>query len=114
MSNLKQLKEQFDKVYIKYDGTSCSVLLVDGLNVFKGTSQCHKEDNFNRKLGRTIALGRAELAYKVGSGDAEPRTGIKLLSTGFYSEYPKQAIIRCGTPEILEECINSFVQKKIQ
>ena len=68
MSSLNKLKQNFDKVLIKYTENSCNVLLVKGLNVFKGVSKCHENDNFNRKLGRKIALGRAEHAYKVANG----------------------------------------------
>ena len=73
MSNLKQLREQFDKVIIKYSERSCEVMLVKGLSLYVGRSQCHSGDSFNRKLGRTIALGRAEYIAKVSRGEENRR-----------------------------------------
>ena len=73
MSNLKQLKEKFDKVIIKYTEKACEIALVDGLNVYLGLSICHENDSFNRKLGRKIALGRAEFAFKLAKGEKNQR-----------------------------------------
>ena len=68
MSSLKHLKEKFDRVIIKYTDKSCEVMLVKGLDVYTGASKCHENDNFDRKLGRTIALGRAEFAVELKNG----------------------------------------------
>lgn len=81
MSSLKHLKEKFTKVIIKYTNKSCEVMLVDGLNIFIGKSRCHENDNFDRKKGRTIALGRAEFAYKVDSGEKLARNSKCFIST---------------------------------
>ena len=81
MSSLRHLQEKFTKVIIKYTEKSCEVMLVDGLNIFTGRSRCHENDNFDRKKGRTIALGRAEFAYKVNSGLKEPRDSKCFIST---------------------------------
>ena len=81
MSSLKHLQEKFTKVIIKYTNKSCEVMLVDGLNVFIGKSRCHENDNFDRKKGRTIALGRAEFAYKVNSGEKLARNSKCFIST---------------------------------
>lgn len=39
--------------------TTCSLVDAAGYVVAQGHAECHENDNFNRKLGRTIALGRA-------------------------------------------------------
>lgn len=70
--NVKDLKNHFDKVYIhyckdargSYDGVTV-VSLHKGSSIYLGFSYCHSlKDSFNKRLGRTIALGRAIDVYK--------------------------------------------------
>ena len=65
--DLKQLKEQFDEVFIWYvkdpntkerTGTTIAVLH-KGTERFIGISKTHGSDSFNKKIGRKIALNRA-------------------------------------------------------
>ena len=104
MSNLRQLKERFERVLIKYSKNSCEVLIVDGLNVFAGQSKCHDNDSFNRKLGRTIALGRAEFAYEVSSGEKTPRE-----NTCFQDGSCKSSGIKCADTKQVDEIIIRFL-----
>ena len=108
MSSLKQLREQFTKVLIRYTNKSCTVMLVDGLNVYKGKSHCHESDNFNRKLGRTIALGRAEHAFNVLNGTKEGRENQEFNCDGTHRYYA----ITHGDVKELDQCIINFLQKK--
>lgn len=108
MSSLKALKEKFDKVYIKYTDKSCDVMLVDGLNIFTGRAQCHIDDNFDKKLGRTIALGRAEFRHKVKHGVKSPRPA-RILNGGFFSS----DTILCDSEEFVDRCITYFLPKRL-
>lgn len=102
MSSLSSLKEKFDKVLIRYTDNSCEVLLTKGLNVYKGISKCHENDNFNRKLGRTIALGRAEFV----SGETNSRKDLFADGTAKFSKK------RVMDTKELDQCINNFLPKK--
>lgn len=107
MSSLKQLREQFTKVLIRYTNKSCTVMLVDGLNVYKGKSHCHESDNFNRKLGRTIALGRAEFAFKVDKGLITGRKNKHYLG----EEVHLHNTFKYGDVKEVDECIINFLPK---
>ena len=108
MSDLKTLKEKFDKVYIKYTDKSCDVMLVDGLDIFKGRAQCHINDNFNRKLGRTIALGRAEFQYKVNRGIKSQRRRRRLNGGPIRS-----STVMCDSEATVNQCITDFLPKRL-
>lgn len=70
--NVADLKQGFDKVEIvhfnseTYKGTHAA--LIKGDKVYVGFAKCHEDDQFNRKRGREIALGRAMHSWKVDSG----------------------------------------------
>jgi len=106
MSKLSKLKEDFDRVLIKYTDKSCEVLLIKGLNVFSGSSKCHENDNFNKKLGRKIALGRAEFASKVTAGIKTNR-GNEFSTGGF-----KHLGITCGDTKQVDEHIINFLPNR--
>lgn len=104
MSRLSKLKTEFDKVIIKYGDKSCNVMLIKGLNVFTGLSKCHENDNFNRKLGREIALGRAEFASKLVSGEKNSRN-----NTSFGEHEAKFTTSKCGDVTELDDKIIDFL-----
>ena len=106
MSSLRQLKEKFDRVLIKYTDKSCEVLLVDGLKVYTGKSKCHDNDNFDKKLGRTIALGRAEHAHGIAKGSKSSRESKCFLEGG--CKYTSKTF---GDVNQLDECIINFLPK---
>ena len=73
-SSFPELKEKFEKVYLKYDrnedGTAkvTAAIVHDGI-VHIGVSKfSNRTYNFSRTKGRAIALGRAELAANVFYG----------------------------------------------
>ena len=107
MSNLAQLKENFDRVLIKYSENSCEVLIVDGLNVFAGQSKCHDNDSFNRKLGRTIALGRAEHAFHVSRGSKASRENVC-----FQDGSCKSSGIACADTKQVDDIIIRFLPQR--
>ena len=109
MTKLKKLQEKFDRVLIKYEKNKCDILLVDGLFIFSGSSKCHEGDNFNRKLGRTIALGRAEFAYEAFVGNKTSRSGVKYDKN--LKEYSYHSVKECESAAMVDECINNFVKK---
>lgn len=113
MSSLKKLKEDFDRVLIKYTDKSCEVLLVKGLSVFSGSSKCHENDNFDRKLGRTIALGRAEFASKVSDGTKQSRGNSYYIKEKHgVRESLKHSGIKCGDINQVDEIIIDFLPKR--
>lgn len=68
MSNKNQgYLKAFDlRPWYYYQGTTAVCLLLQGDDrqlVARGISICSNRDNFNKRLGRNIALGRALLAY---------------------------------------------------
>lgn len=82
MSNqLDVVKQGFDRIQVKhlrsatYQATH--VGLVKGDKVFVGIAKCHKTDQFNKKMGIKIALGRAIHAWKVDAGITRPRSKTK-------------------------------------
>jgi hypothetical protein len=78
--DLETLRVAYDVVQLRYEkptattGGRAIAVLKKGSNCFVGISKCHSEDQFDRKKGRTIALGRALLAYDIYNGYALPRT----------------------------------------
>ena len=69
--NFEKLKELFDgRVVLKHykpteteSGYTLGALIYKD-RVFIGISRCHELDQFNRRLGREMALGRAFIAFK--------------------------------------------------
>ena len=104
MSSLSKLREEFDRVLIKYTDNSCDVMLVKGLDVFTGRSKCHENDNFNRKLGRKIASGRAEFAFKVVKGEKSSRD-----NTCFRDGDCRHNTTRCNDVKDVDKCIINFL-----
>ena len=98
---LNKLKEQYDRVIITHNkDVGSRVVLVDGLKMHVGHSMIHSNDTFNRRLGRTIAQGRAEYASKVASGDSTKRkTGLSYTVT-------------CGDVKELDEKILELFKKE--
>ena len=108
MSSLNQLRETFDRVVIKYTDNTCEVMLVKGLYVFTGKSRCHGNDNFNKKLGRTIALGRAEFASNVTLNNKATRSSMmKTLSNGETMRCYSTKF--CGDTSRVDEAIIKFL-----
>lgn len=75
--NLKQARNEFDRVLVTHirteTGAKTTVILVEGLNMYVGVSKCAPNDNFNRKLGVTIALGRATFEQRLRAGETTAR-----------------------------------------
>jgi hypothetical protein len=112
MTDLERAKRRYDRVLIKYTSNSCEVLIVDGLNVYRGLSRCHEKDTFNRKLGRTIALGRAEFAAKLARGEARNRDSQDRANMIAYQNvryYSKQV---CDNNVDVDQCIINFLPKR--
>lgn len=61
---MKEMKKTMIR-YIREDGEHtgiCVVGVTDGITIGIGWSVCSDYDHFNKKLGRTIAVGRARKA----------------------------------------------------
>jgi hypothetical protein len=76
MKNIKieTLKKQFDKVYLRYIRPNAQIgttigLIVKGNEAFVGISKCHEGDQFNKEIGRNIALGRAIALHNFPNAD---------------------------------------------
>jgi len=76
---VKALKEKFDRVLLNHEmgkngkgGKTSAILVLNGM-AFGGVSICHRKEQFNRALGRQIALGRALHAYHVVTGGKPER-----------------------------------------
>ena len=73
-STLPQLQEKFEKVYIKYDRVldgpaKVTVLLINDGVAHVGVSKfSNRTFNFSKTKGRSMALGRAELAANIFYG----------------------------------------------
>ena len=109
MSSLRQIKEQFERVIIKYTKKSCEVMVVDGLKVYVGSSKCHDNDQFNRKLGRAIALGRAMHAYNVLNNGKNPRN---ISSLSFADGTSKYNSFSCADTTGVDNLIIGFLPKR--
>lgn len=87
----QELKDQFDKVVVKHHKTEGSLYrathaaLVKGTTVYIGVSICDEEDQFNRRVGKAIALGRAFYGYGVNNYSIQPRS-IRVTHTAPYLE----------------------------
>jgi len=76
MSNvpsLQELKKKFSRVIVKHlrqekPEETCVVLIKDRA-VYVGRSRCSKGDQFCKKRGRIIAIGRAWRMYELGGAD---------------------------------------------
>lgn len=89
-TNLEELNKQFDRVALKHmvgegkkgpAGATIAVLH-KGDHRYVGISACSSKDQFNRRIGRKIALGRALHLFKLSTGlikgrDVDPRTAFK-------------------------------------
>ena len=79
--NVNDLKQGFDRVEIVHFNSetykATHVALVKNDTVYVGTSKCHEDDQFNRRRGREIAVGRAMHAWKVDAGILPKRQGTK-------------------------------------
>ena len=77
MNKLDRLKTVYDRVLVLHnrigEEKGTKVVLVKGLKLYIGESKLHANDVFNRRLGRTIAQGRAEFASKLDAGLVEKR-----------------------------------------
>jgi hypothetical protein len=56
--DLKSWKEEPVKPLARGGRTECCVTLADGTEVW-GVAECSQQDNYSKKIGRDIALGRA-------------------------------------------------------
>ena len=116
MSSLKAIKEKFDRVIIKYTDKSCEVMLVKGLEVYGGLSRCHENDNFDRKLARTIALGRAEHESKVASGEKQPREASSkkylISNVEFTDGYKYSQTVKFDDVTKLDEFVVDFLPER--
>lgn len=57
--------------------------LVKGLDIFVGIAQCVEQDQFNRRKGRKIALGRSLQSWKEDAGVAD-KTALRKHSGQYY------------------------------
>ena len=59
--SLSELKEEFDQVKLKHfkDERYTVAVLWQGKERYVGVAYCNKGDQFNKKIAREIALGRA-------------------------------------------------------
>lgn len=55
----KELREQKITPHAKGGQTVARLYDVEGNLVAEGVATCHENDNYNRRIGRDIALGRA-------------------------------------------------------
>ena len=117
-SDLDKLKVTFDGVFIKHHtennpalmiGTikalTC-VALVKDKKVYVGISACDHQDQFNRKKGRLIAVGRAMHEYKLDIGIDLPR------SSDFYrqsSSFPLSFTIEAPTEINTRDVVQTVV-----
>lgn len=71
MKTLEEMKEQYDNVKLihlrqptkNHNGQTVAIIW-DGPERFIGVSQCSKKDQFSKKMGRMVALNRAEHVAK--------------------------------------------------
>lgn len=102
MQNIDDLKAGFDLVKIKhfnsehYKGTH--VALVKDGKVFVGVAKCHVKDQFNRKLGLKISLGRAIFAWKIDAGIEKDRRGLMVYGQRTFTSTSPE-----GTEKILKQ-----------
>ncbi len=88
---LESLEAKGFKVFLKHakredGGVTTKVAIYDEPNkkVYFSEAKCHPTDQFSRKKGRIIALGRA----------MNPRTGDRLDTTGWSEERLKEFLVQ--------------------
>ena len=74
--SVKILRDTYDRVVVKHyregdQGTRAAI--VSGKDIFIGVSRCVKNDQSNKRIGRTIALGRALREQDIMCGHAQRR-----------------------------------------
>jgi len=72
--NIEELKEKYD-VIIKHlrrakPEATCAILIKDK-KVYAGRAECSGKDQFSKKIGRDVALGRA---YGAAMGQVSPHS----------------------------------------
>ena len=106
-STYDELRTAYDKVYVRHqkneDGTVKTVcVLVEGNNLHVGVSKfSNRTYSYNKKKGRLIAQGRAELAAAVSAGTETSRTTPRRETLSF--------TVTCEGTENLETAIGSFI-----
>jgi hypothetical protein len=110
--NVSDLKQGFDRVEIKHFNSktykATHVALVKNSTVYVGTSKCHGDDQFNRKLGREIAIGRAMHAWKVDAGILPARKDTKHVAVfpGLTKEGIDSTLEALDHEPVLASCAN--------
>jgi hypothetical protein len=67
-TNMQALKKQYDRVQLRHvrpdnhTGATVAIVVKDNI-AYVGYSLCHDADQFDRKKGRNIAIGRAIALY---------------------------------------------------
>jgi len=91
---LEAMKERFGEVYIRHDTENNRTIgiIVNGTNVHVGISKKHPDDQLNRRLGRSIALGRAKRAYDVYAGKSALRARDEARQTPLFFTLETEAI----------------------
>jgi len=81
---VRELRKKFDRVVVRHyrekDGDQFThAAVVTGTDIFIGISRCDKRDQFCKRIGRSIALGRAihEFHESVGATAKRDRSGRK-------------------------------------
>jgi hypothetical protein len=103
--NIDSLKEGFEQIKIKHHRSPAyqathAALVKDG-KVFVGIAKCHGKDQFNKKLGIKISVGRAMHAWKVDSG-IELRRGELGATRG-------SRVIKTSSPEEIETVLMTTI-----
>jgi hypothetical protein len=80
-----------------------TAIVIDGFNMHVGVAKCHEEDDFNERLGETIALGRARLAANIAKGEADIRKTLRRFLLSY--------TVECQTQEALEEALELYTSK---
>lgn len=73
----------------------------EGMELTIALAQCSREENFNCKMGRTVAQGRLQKAIKAGPLDTKPRKNIvratlsdEVMLKSFIIEIPEIKAVR--------------------
>lgn len=107
----EQLRQQYDKVYIRHqkieDGSARTLcLLVQENMVFVGVAKfSNRTFSFSKKKGRAIAQGRAELANDVFSGKTLPRVSKQKRREEL------SFTVKATTDNTVQDIIDSFLGK---
>ena len=117
-ANLDELKSVFDRVFIKHHtennppimpGTmkamTC-VALVKGNKIYIGISACDFHDQFSRKKGSLIAIGRAMHEYELDIGDEIMRdSDYRRQSISFPLSFTVEAPSEITTRDIVQTAV---------